>query len=84
MGAGSAYEAFSYTASVYCAQISGLNATFGFVIPAGTPLAGTPVAVNIHDGGTPGTNGDTWAHGVGTCGAATSPYTIVSGNLVVH
>jgi hypothetical protein len=84
MAAGSAFEVLSYTAMVNCAVIGGTDATFGFVIPAGSVLAGTPVAVRVHDGGTPGTNGDTWAHGVGTCGAATSPYTIVSGNLVVH
>lgn len=84
MPAGSAFEVLSYTAQVNCAVIGGSDATFGFVIPAGSALAGTPVVVRVHDGGTPGTNGDTWAHGVGTCGAATSPYTIVSGNLVVH
>jgi hypothetical protein len=60
------------------------TATFGFTIPV-APLAGTPVVVNVFDGGTPGTNGDTWAHGVGTCGGATTtPYPITSGNLVVH
>ena len=78
------FEVLSYTAQVNCAVIAGTNASFGFVIPAGSALTGTPVVVNVHDGGTPGTNGDTWAHGVGSCGAATSLYTIVSGNLVVH
>jgi hypothetical protein len=84
MPAGSAFEVLSYTAQVNCAVIGATDANFAFVIPAGSALAGTPVAVRVHDGGTPGTNGDTWAHGVGTCGSATSPYTIVSGNLVVH
>lgn len=86
--AGSVHEVLSYTAAVNCAVISGHNATFGYVIPAGFPgLSGLNVVVVVYDGGTPGTNGDTYAHGVAAtpCGVATtSNYPIVSGNLVVH
>ena len=57
-----------------------------FTIPTGVPYAGTPVVVKIHDGGSPGTNGDTWAHGVATspCDGPVGAYPIVRGNLVVH
>lgn len=81
-----AHEVLSYTATVTCAVIGGTDATFGFTIPAGTPLAGTQVVVMVHDGGTPGTNGDTWSHGLGTCAAPGGQvnYPITAGNLVVH
>lgn len=82
--AGSVHEVFSYTASVYCAVIGDTDATFGFLIPTGVPYAGTSVVVTVHDGGTPGTNGDTWGHAVGTCGDSVGNYPITSGNLVVH
>ena len=84
--AGSAYEVFSYTAPVTCAVVLGADATFVFTIPTGVPYAGTPVVVKIHDGGSPGTNGDTWAHGVATspCDGPVGAYPIVRGNLVVH
>lgn len=78
------YEAFSYTAPVTCADVtSSTDAVFGFTIPI-APLAGTPVAVTVHDGGSPGPGHDTWAHTVGTCGAGGTDYPIVAGNLVVH
>ncbi len=84
-GAGSAYEVFSYKADVTCAVIAKPNATFGFTIPDGVPLAGTPVVVTVHDGGSPGALFDTWKHDVGTCSTeAVSQYPVVSGNLVVH
>ena len=61
------------------------TATFGFTIPAGFPgLSGLPIVISVVDGGTPGTAGDTYGHGVGTCGGATGNYVITSGNLVVH
>ena len=85
--AGSAHEVLSYTASVSCAVISGSNATFVFTIPAGFPgLSGLPVIAKVFDGGTPGTNGDTWAHGIATsaCDGPVGGYAITSGNLVVH
>lgn len=84
--AGSVHEVFSYTASVSCAVISGADATFVFEIPAGVPYAGTAVVAKIHDGGTPATNGDTWAHGVATsaCDGPVGLYAITGGNLVVH
>ncbi len=86
--AGSVDEVFSYTASVTCAEIGGANATFGFTIPPGVPLAGIPIVVKVKDGGTPGTNGDTYAHGqattVGSCQGSVNGYPIVGGNLVVH
>jgi hypothetical protein len=86
-----AHEVLSYTAAVTCAVVvrgtttAFGTATFGFTIPAGFPgLSGLPIVIYVVDGGTPGTNGDTYGHGVGTCGAATFPYVITSGNLVVH
>lgn len=88
--AGSALEVFSYTAPVWCAAtVDDHTMAFEFTIPDGFAISGLDVAVVVHDGGTPGTNGDTWKHGVagtGTCGSdgATGNYPIVSGNLVVH
>lgn len=86
-----------YTASVLCAQVSGKNARFMFQIPAGWPgLTGLYVVSAVHDGGTPGTNGDTYGHN-STSNLATAltwcesgvgftpnPYPITGGNLVVH
>jgi hypothetical protein len=79
-------EVFSYTAAVTCAIVGDTDATFSYAIPPDLPLAGTPIVVQIHDGGSPGTNGDTWAHGVasGPCAGSVTAYPIVSGNLVVH
>jgi hypothetical protein len=85
--AGSAHEVLSYETWVTCAVESGADATFGFTIPNGFPgLSGLPIVVKVHDGGTPGTNGDTWAHGVATsaCVGPVTPYVITGGNLVVH
>ena len=86
-----AHEVLSYTAAVTCAVVTQATpttdgtATFGFTIPAGFPgLSGLGIVINVVDGGTPGTAGDTYGHGVGTCGAATTSYVITSGNLVVH
>ncbi len=86
-----------YTASVLCAQVSGKNARFMFQIPAGWPgLTGLYIVSAVHDGGTPGTNGDTYGHN-STSNLATAltwcesgvgftpnPYPITGGNLVVH
>lgn len=88
-----------YTANVQCASVdheSG-NARFMFQIPEGWPgLTGLYVVAAVHDGGTPGTNGDTYGHAATgdlstaktwcETGAGFSPalYTISSGNLVVH
>lgn len=85
--AGSAHEVLSYTAAVSCAVVSAPNATFVFQIPTGFPgLSGLNVVAKVFDGGTPGTNGDTWAHGVATspCDGPVGNYPITSGNLVVH
>lgn len=87
-----AHEVLSYTAAVTCAIVTRATAdtpgtaSFGFTIPEGFPgLSGQPIVINVVDGGTPGTAGDTYGHGVGTCGAATTVnYVITSGNLVVH
>lgn len=82
-----AHEVLSYKAAVTCAVVNpaASTASFGFTIPAGFPgLSGLGIVINVFDGGSPGTNGDTYGHGVGTCGGATSNYTIVGGNLVVH
>lgn len=78
------YEAFSYTAPVTCADVTGTSAVFGFTIPT-APLAGTPVAVHVTDGGSPGAGNDTWAHGVGDCTSTSfTDYQITAGNLTVH
>jgi hypothetical protein len=86
--AGSAHEVLSYTASVSCAVIAGTDARFVFTIPPGfTGLSGLNVLAKVHDGGSPGTNGDTWGHttvGPSVCDGAVTNYPIVSGNLVVH
>jgi hypothetical protein len=85
--AGSVHEVLSYEASISCAVVGDTAATFVFRIPAGFPgLSGLDVVATVVDGGTPGTNGDSWAHGVATsaCGGPTSAYPIVDGNLVVH
>ena len=84
-----AHEVLSYTAAVTCAvwnSVSPTDFTFGFTIPAGFPgLSGLPIVVNVHDAGSPGTKGDTWAHGVSAdCAGTTGNYPITSGNLVVH
>lgn len=85
--AGAAHEVLSYTAPVSCAvAVDDTTFRFGFTIPEGFPgLTGLEIVVKVHDGGTPGTNGDTWGHGVGTnCVGGTTDYAITSGNLVVH
>lgn len=87
-----------YTANVLCANVNpeAKDAWFMFQIPAGWPgLSGLYVVSYVHDGGTPGTNGDLYGHTAsadlataqawcenGT--ASVSTYTITSGNLVVH
>lgn len=86
---GFAHEVLSYSASVTCAVVNPAHnaMTFVFTIPAGFPgLTGLPIVVKVVDGGTPGVNGDTWAHGVATsaCDGPTGGYPITSGNLVVH
>ena len=85
--AGSVHEVLAYRANVSCADIGDTTATFVFRIPAGFPgLSGLDVVAKVVDGGTPGTNGDVWQHGVATtaCDGPTSAYPIVGGNLVVH
>jgi len=86
-----------YTANVLCANVDQSNgdARFMFQIPDGWPgLSGLYVVSGVHDGGTPGTDGDTYGHAAtsdmataqGWCENGVSPtlYTIVGGNLVVH
>jgi hypothetical protein len=88
-----------YTANVLCAAVDPAteNARFMFQIPAGWPgLTGLYVVSSVHDGGTPGTDGDTYGHAatgdlataMQWCenGSGFSPtlYQIVAGNLVVH
>jgi hypothetical protein len=85
--AGSMMEVLSYTASVSCAVVGAVDATFVFTIPPGFPgLSGLAIVAKVHDGGTPGTDGDTWGHGLATslCDGSVVDYPIVSGNLVVH
>ncbi len=88
----------SYSADVLCANVNETtdNAVFVFQIPAGFPgLSGLYVGVQVHDGGTPGTNGDTYGHtstasqatAMSWCNSSTlsvTNYPITSGNLVVH
>src|SRR5262249_12442566 len=84
-----------YTASVSCATVAGDNARFVFQIREGWPgLSGLYVLAAVHDGGTPGTNGDTYGHTATAdlataqswCenGTAVTDYSITAGNLVVH
>lgn len=85
--AGSAHEVLSFTTKVTCVVITAPDASFWFTIPAGFPgLSGLSVLVKVHDGGTPGTAGDTWAHGVSApcVDGPVNPYPITAGNLVVH
>ena len=89
MPAGSAFEVLNYTASVSCAviDVAASTATFVFMIPPGFPgLSDLNVVAKVFDGGSPGTNGDTWAHGVAAsaCDGTVGAYPIVGGNLVVH
>jgi hypothetical protein len=82
-----AHEVLHYTASITCATVNrdASTASFGYTIPAGFPgLSGLNIVMSVYDGGSPGTNGDTYGHGVGTCGGAVTTYAITSGNLVVH
>lgn len=73
----SASEILSYTASIYEVSVSGAAASFTYTIPAGNPYTGIVVTMSMTDGGSPGAEHDTFLI-FGT------PYTIVSGNLVVH
>lgn len=86
---GFAHEVLSYSASVTCAAVNAAHnaMTFVFTIPAGFPgLSGLSIVAKVVDGGTPGINGDTWAHGeaVSACDGPTVAYPITGGNLVVH
>lgn len=84
-----------YTANVLCARVSGNDARFMFQIPEGWPgLSGIYVVVSVHDGGSPGTNGDIYGHTAtwdlataqSWCanGVGVANYPITAGNLVVH
>ena len=92
IAAGAVHEVLSYSAPVTCAVVNktASTASFGytiptdFAVPAEVPFAGSPIVMNVFDGGTPGTDGDTIALGGGTCGGAGTGYQITSGNLVVH
>jgi hypothetical protein len=88
MPAGSAFQVLRYQAPVTWAVISGHNARFGFTIPSYAPaaLAGLPIVVKVHDGGTPGSVYDTYAHGVATSwhNGPVTQYPITSGNIVVR
>lgn len=75
--AGSVHEVLSYTAAMSSVVVSGSTASFVYTIPAGNPYSGTVVTMSMTDGGSPGAGHDTFTI-FGT------PYTIVSGNLVVH
>jgi hypothetical protein len=86
-----------YTSKVTCATIKGSDATIMFQIPQGYPgLSGLYVVANIHDGGSPGTKGDTYGHTAtdnlttakSWCESGSSApvgtYTVTAGNAVVH
>lgn len=81
MPAGSAFQAFDFTAPVTSATVGAASGQFSFLIPAGHLYAGSSVAVAVTDGGSPGPGHDTYAHGFGS---PTNPYTITGGNLTVH
>ena len=87
----------NYTASVMCATVvpSTMTTRFMYQIPAGWPgLSGLYVVSQVHDGGTPGIDGDTYGHNatadlataMGWCESGFSPsmYPVTGGNLVVH
>jgi hypothetical protein len=79
MPAGSLFEVLSYTAPVSNVALNSTAGTgsFSFMIPSGSSLAGTPVNVKVHDGGSPGAVHDSYAHN-------DTSYTITGGNLTVH
>lgn len=85
----SVHEVLSYSAAVTCAVVGGTNAVFVFQIPPGFPgLSGLNILAVVHDRGTPGINGDTWAHGLAndpdSCTGSAGNYPVTGGNLVVH
>lgn len=88
--AGFAHEVLSFTAPVTCAVVDRVanTASFSAVIPtvAYPGISGQPLVVNVYDGGTPGTDGDTYTHFLGACGTGVfvATYPVVGGNLVVH
>src|SRR5205807_5671771 len=93
MPAGSAFEVLNYTATVTCAHVDSVatppNAQFWYTIPPTAPAgpAGLIIEVSVTDNGSPGVGHDTYAHGVASASctaASTSPYSITSGNIVVH
>src|SRR5438105_281593 len=68
---------------------AGTYAQFWYTIPPTAPagLAGLIIEVSVTDNGSPGVGHDTYAHGVASASctaASTSPYSITSGNVVVH
>lgn len=88
-----------YTANVTCASIHRETGTarYMFQIPEGFPgLTGLYVVSSVTDGGTPGTNGDTYGHSatpdvttaLSWCesgnGFSPAMYPVTDGNLVVH
>ena len=74
---GGVHEVFHYTAPVTAATVTGDDAMFRFLIPAGF-VGPDPyeLTVSVHDGGSPGVGYDT----IGWLG---TNYPIVSGNLTV-
>ena len=92
-----AVDYLHYTAPVMCASVDAgaMNTRFMYQIPTGwSGLSGLYVVAQVHDGGTPGINGDTYGHAatgdlataMSWCetGFAPSMYPVTGGNLVVH
>lgn len=72
-----AHEVLHYTASLTSVTVDATTASFVYTIPAGNPYSGTVVTMAMTDGGSPGSEHDTFS----IFGGA---YTITGGNLVVH
>lgn len=82
-----AHEVLSYTATVDCAVIGDTAGSFGFVIPESAGLGtNLHVVAAVTDGGSPAVDHDIYGHKVeaGCDPSGVTPYTPVSGNLVVH
>jgi hypothetical protein len=77
----SAFQVVSYSAPVKSATIKSHDATFGYTIPKGMPMAGLPIVVKVHDGG-PGFRHDTFA--MGRFFGPVIQYKITSGDIFVR
>lgn len=78
------HEVLHYVAPVAHVAVAGQDANFDYVIPnapSSGDLAGVPVYIHVHDGGSSGAGNDTLD--LSTTPTPLYPYTITSGNLTV-